>query len=212
MICQFTKEYILEQAKEKNIEIPSNYETILENYCELVKKYGYDLEFRKGRSLTFDNLGANAGCLKNNSIVATPEWAFQLVIKNQDADTAFRITLGHELTHKETQFSHYFSLCNLKYIAWVNEVHADFGAAQKMFNSNRKILIKAIDYKLNYKHKHQKGDIEDFTHPSWVRRKYYVEHFNFDSKLIQQIAKDVGCSNKKLINKICLFYKEIKLI
>lgn len=37
MICQFTKEYILEQAKEKNIEIPSNYEATLENYCELIR-------------------------------------------------------------------------------------------------------------------------------------------------------------------------------
>lgn len=72
-------------------------------------------------------------------------------------------------------------------------------------------LWNAIDYKLKYKRDYQKGDIEDFIHPSWARRKYYVKHFDFDTKLIQQIAKDVGCKNHKLINKVCKFYKPIQL-
>ena len=38
MICQLTKRYILEQAKENNIELPSNYEATLEKILRISKK------------------------------------------------------------------------------------------------------------------------------------------------------------------------------
>ena len=151
MICKFTKNYIFAKAKKENIIIPFNYEEILKSYFQITEKYGYKLKFKKGRGLTYNNLGANAGFFKNSSIVATPEWAFQLIINNEEAGLTFLITIGHELTHKEKEFNILkYGIKYIKMIAYTNEIHADFGAAQKMFNCNRKILIKAIDYKLNY--------------------------------------------------------------
>lgn len=87
-------------------------------------------------------------------ILCSTRWALRLVF-HQDEKTfnAFRITIGHELTHKEG----------------------------------------------------------DFMHPSWERREYYAEHFNFDEELIRQIAIDVGCSNEKLIKRISEYYKKIIL-
>lgn len=205
------KSIFQKKQKQKNIELSSNYEETLKTYCKLVEKYGYVLEFKKGRNLTFSNLGANAGVFNNSSIVATPEWAFRLVATD-DANVPFMITLGHELTHKEKEFPCFRHLLDLQFCTWVNEVHADYGATEKMFDCSRNALLTSIDYKLRYKREHQKGDIEDLTHPSWARRKYYAEHFDFNADLIQQIAKDTECKNQKLIDKMCNFYKEIVLI
>ena len=62
-----------------------------------------------------------------------------------------------------------------------------------------------------YKKALKKKDKGDFAHPSWERREYYVTNFNFDEKLIRQIARDVGCLNERLIEKITQFYKPIVL-
>ena len=54
---------------------------------------------------------------------------------------------------------------------------------------------------------------DDDYHPSWDKRESYVENFDFNSELIDQIAKDTGYSNPKFINKvkICGYYGDIKL-
>ena len=212
MISKFTKKYIIKQIKINHLKIQFNYEKTLIFYCKLIENYGYKLEFRKGRNLTINKLNANAGYFKNSSIVVTPEWAYQLIINNSNLNDIFLITLGHELTHKDNE------ICILKYgikyikmIAYTNEIHADFGAAQKMFNCNRKVLIKAIDYKLNYKKEYNQKDKSDFTHPSWARRLYYAENYNFNEDLIKKIAEDVGYKNEKLIKEISEFYDEIIL-
>lgn len=208
MISKFTKDYIAEKAKKENIAIPPNYEERLETYCQLVQSYGHKLEFRKGRSLTCNSLNANAG-LKNWSIVATPEYAYQLV-SDPEIDLPFKITLGHELTHKERDL-----ICliprKLKFYAWLNEAHADFGAAQKMFDSNRQVLLDSISFKLNYIKKHEGHDWEDYSHPSLARRRYYVENFDFDENLIRQIARDVNYRNNRVIEKVCNHFENIKL-
>ena len=71
--------------------------------------------------------------MKNSTIVATPEWAFQLVV-DTEASAVFMITLGHELTHKEKEISCFRHLFGLRFCTWINEVHADFGATQKMLD------------------------------------------------------------------------------
>lgn len=211
MLCKSTKKYIEKQARTKNIAIPSNYEDILNQFCEIAKGFGHKLEFRKGRGLSKNTLNANAGLFKNSSIVVTPEWAAQLVLCNKEnISDIFKITIGHELTHKEKQ------LCPIKYIpkikfikflSQVNEVHADFGAAKKMANGNRKQLLDSIEYKKSLK----KIDKEYFGHPSWTRRKIYVENYNFNNELIQKIAKDIGYTKQNQIDKVCKYYKEIEL-
>lgn len=141
--------------------------------------------------------------------MATPEWATQLVLYNSvETHNAFLITIGHELTHKDCDiFFLKHGLRNIRFVAWVNEVHADFGATQKMANNNRQELVNSMKYKKSYKEE----DKDKTNHPSWERRIYYAEHFDFGKELIQQIAKDAGCKNQKIINRVCQHFQEIKL-
>lgn len=209
MVCKSTKKYIENKAGKDKIVIPDNYENILNQYCIAVANFGYTLEFREGRNLTKSKLNANAGLFKNSSIVVTPEWAAQLVLYNtEEVHNAFKMTIGHELTHKDKDICVLrYGIRYIKFIAYINEVHADFGAAQKMANSNRDTLLKSLRYKKSF------TDVEkdDPTHPTWEKRISYVENFDFNKDLIQQIAKDVGCTNKNLIDKVCNHYQEITL-
>lgn len=209
MLSNFTKKYILRRARKEKIIIPQNYREILENYCQIVTGYGYKLEFRKGRGLRYNRLGANAGWHKDCAIVATPEWAYQLVT-NPEADLPFRITLGHELTHKERNLIG-FRLCTSKFYAWINEIHADYGASQKMFSGSRKALLDSICFKNNDTRKYGGCNKDTSSHPSWTKRKYYVENFDFDANLIQQIAKDVNYKNSKGIERACSYFQPIEL-
>ena len=207
MINKKTKKYIFKKAQQSNIEIPKNYENILQFYCDLISKYGYSLIFGLYPGLDIDKIGANAGLFKYSSIVATPEWAFQLVCNNESAHIAFLMTLGHELTHKEKDLFPPMYGCGTKFVAWVNEVHADFGGTQKMLNDNRISALEAITYKM----KQKSTDIENYSHPSWSRRQHYITNYNFNSELIKKIAQDAQYSNERVINKISSHFEEIVL-
>lgn len=108
-------------------------------------------------------------CLNGNAffgkiVILNPEYATRLILYNDDGlQNAYNITIGHELTHKDKQLRAPFRLGknHSKFIAWVNEVHADFGGTQKRANSDRNKLIKAIKYRLAIK----KEDKEDNIHP-----------------------------------------------
>lgn len=147
----------------------------------------------------------NAKAIDPNYILVSPEWATRLILfDNADTHNAFLITLGHEMTHNEGDFPETHTHFNdKKFIKWVNEVHADFGAAHKMTSSSRQKLLDSIEYKLSLK----KQDNDSTTHPSWERRKGYVENYDFDNKLIKKIALDTDCTNSTLINDICNHYK-----
>ena len=97
----------------------------------------------------------------------------------------------------------------------LNEVHADFGAAEKMVNGCKQKLLDSINYKseinesiinsskLNKNEKNRKLG----SHPSWSQRKKYVERGTFDDELIKEIAKTTGCYNTELIKKVREYYK-----
>ena len=93
------------------------------------------------------------------------------------------------------------------FINRVNEIHADFGAAEKMFDNSRQILLETILYKM----KLVKKPSIDKIHPTWEQRYNYVYNFNFDKTLIRRIANDVGCTNEKLIQKVISHFDEIYL-
>ena len=93
------------------------------------------------------------------------------------------------------------------FINYVNEVHADFGAAEKMVDSDRHKLILSMKYKLSLKH----TDNDLSSHPSWKRRLEYVSDYDFDEILIRRIADDAGCHNETLINEITSYYRPIIL-
>ena len=208
MISLFTRYYVKKQAKKKNIIVPSNYIEILSEYCKLVESYGYKLHFRWHLANDYDKLGANAGFF-NSPILVTTEWAARLVLENtEEVRTAFLLSLGHELTHKEKDI--YIltkGLCSLKFSLQINEVHADYGAVLKFVNSNRALALMGMNYKMKFKNINK----ESFEHPSWLKRKEYIQKYNFDEQLIRQIAEDVGCKNETVIKTVINHFDPIIL-
>ena len=207
MLSPFIKREIFKEAKRCHYQVPSDYEKILEKAQKVNAISDDKIVFSHLYDLWGSSLNANAGIL--HLILCNTKWAIRLVFfNNEDTMNAFFITIGHELTHKEKDFL-CFSLNpkDYKFMFRVGEVHADYGAAEKMVHSSRRKLLESVRYKKALK----KIDKEDFMHPTWNKREYYIEHFDFDEKLIRQIATDVGCSNSKLIQKVCNYYKRIVL-
>lgn len=215
MISQFTKKYIKNKAHEKNISLPDNYLDELYAYCSLIKEFNRRLSFRKGRNLPENRLGCNAGYLKCSTIVATPEWAFRLTaINTENVRLAFLMSLGHELSHKENDLNPFFYIIfknGVKFISYVNEIHADFGATQKFANYQRITQVNAMLYKVEAKKEYKIPDRAKNGHPSWRQRIEYVKNYDFDKKLIRKIAKDTNCNNEKLIQKVIEHFEPIHL-
>ena len=209
MISMKVRKYIHKTAKEQNLSVPDNYLDILDNYCKMTKEWGYKLFFKKIPYVNPHNLSAETVF---HRIYVTPAWAAQLVLHDtDDTRNAFIMTLGHERTHDDKVYR-FPLLAYLYFIRHVKEVYCDFGGAKKVCNSSRDKLIESIAYKMDFQKRSNKKDNEDCTHPSWERRRYYAENFDFGEKLIRQIAKDVKCRNQWLINSVIRSYDEIILI
>lgn len=186
----------------------AEYISIVEDVC--------GLSFKKRAFVNNKSLNAEYGGFKHAPIVVYPEWAVQIILHGDDENVrnAFRFTLGHELTHKERRCPTLPIRCKLfEFIGQVNELYADFGAAQKVAGGSREALLKSIDYKKENKSKLKTQDTQDRLHPSWQKRRDYAEHFDFDENLIHKIAKDNKCSGKRIETTVINFYKgyDIKL-
>lgn len=208
-------EYIFQTAKQQSIDVPEDYWDILNNYCKIVEQWGYRLVFKSKQGTNPDGLHADTTFHK---ITVTPAWAAQLVLHDTvDTRTAFMMTLGHETAHDEkTGFPLWAYVVFLPYLGFlrhVKETYCDFRAAQKVCNSDRDRFVKSIDYKIDFKKEIGEKNINDFTHPSWQKRRAYAEHFDFGESLIKQIAKDNKCSGKRIETTVINFYKgyDIKL-
>lgn len=203
-----TKHYIFKRAAELNTVVPSNYLDILK---EIIKSELSNGIYIKISWLYNCNKFINANAFFGKIILLNPEWATCLILyKDNDLENAFNITIGHELTHKDKHLCSFrLSKKKEQFMAWVNEVYADFGAAEKRAGASRQKLLDSIKYK---KERHPTEDSQ--LHPSWERRKHYVENFDFEPLLIEQIAKDVGYHNQKFIDKVksCGLYKNINLV
>lgn len=144
-----------------------------------------------------------------NTVVISFGWLRKL-IENNDLSTenAFLIMLGHELTHKKGDFSQKlcFRRADRKFVNWVNEVHADFGAAKEMAGGSRKALVESVKYKLLLK----PYSTDTHSHPSWARRLEYATNYNFDETLIQKIAADAAAS-ASLLQPVIAFFQPIVL-
>lgn len=191
--------------------MPENIDEILVKIKENEQLKQYDFKILS----YFDAFSTqvSGGYFRNSNIGVNSEWAARLVLYNDDPSVtnAFMITIGHEATHKENDYTLLKSLkkVNKKFINWIDEVHADFGAADKVADSSRNKLIASIDYKIN----DCKNSYKDYSsHPSWQRRRYYAENFDFNEQLIRQVAEDTGCKDEKLIQKVCGYYDDINLI
>lgn len=213
MIFLETRLYLIYRAKRLKIKWHNSYLSSLDQYKYLIEPYGCRLDFHWWRCFSFKILNCNAGFGKHTPIVASPCWVEKLIFNNSEAtQNAFLMSLGHELTHKENDISIFkgvFIKNGIRFIAHTNEVHADFGAVQKLANNNRKKQIEAMNYKMSHK---KNTDISDFFHPSWNKRQCYVKKYNFNEELIKQIAQDDNCTNQKLICNVVGHFEEIYLI
>lgn len=205
MVTIRLKCYIRKRAKQLGVEMPSNYRDILVKHTDRSNLSGNRIVFLS----LLENDVINGSPMIPAFIAFNYEWATRLVLfDNEETQKAFAITVGHELTHKDGDISKLIiGKERRKFVSWVSEVHADFGAAQKMTNSKRQALLEAIEYKRNL----QKNDCDTPSHPSWKKRGEYVANYNFTEELIHIIAKDTGCNDIKLINKAANFYKLIIL-
>ena len=201
------KIYVLIMALQYHIKRYEDVNTILDKYENVIKAQCYELRF----SFFYDFITTQESmCLtRTNVIVANPAWASKLILfNNSEIEDVFLITSGHEMTHIKKEFSYrHLKAENRKFVKWVNEVHADFGGAEKMAQSSKEKLINSISYKIRVKPNNQ----ESSTHPSWKQRMNYAKTGVFNKALIETIAEETGCTNNKLINEISKFYGDIVL-
>ena len=208
MISPLVVKYIKRKARRINKGLPQNYEVIL---CEKIRIYS------SKKKIIFSWLWDGGGKVPSASatipgiILINAEWATRIVLFPDDEDmhNAFRLTMGHEFTHQEND---YFFLepftKNEKFVYWVNEVHADFGGIVKAFDGKINPALQAMEYKRKSK---IREDRDTFTHPSWERRMRFVREFDFDAKLIREIAAIVGCKNEQLIDRVSSHFDGIVL-
>ena len=133
-----------------NVPIPSNYKNILRKYQNIQERNNQLIVFSFIYDWGSEMISANA--MLPGVILVNAEYAANIVLyDNNDTMNAFLLSIGHELTHKDgdIDFFRYIG-SNQKFIRWVNEIHADFGAAQKTVKSNRKLLVSACEYKQFY--------------------------------------------------------------
>lgn len=137
------KRRIEKRAKKLNIIIEKSIDEVLDKYEDMGNEKNISIHFFVLKETFTKELLASLTW--NKKMVLNPEWSIQLILDNKNAENAFLITLGHEITHKDGDFpnkgAHYK---NKKFINWVNEVHADFGGAEKMVNSDRQKLVDSI--------------------------------------------------------------------
>lgn len=153
----------------------------------------------------------NASATIPGLILINAEWAARIIL-NQDnphMHDAFALTVCHEITHQEKDF-YYFDLFTAdgKFVNWIDEVHADFGGAEKGLNGERSRAYLAMEYKLSCK---TKEDRDTRSHPSWNRRIDYITNYDFNDDLIDKIAFECGCNNDRLITKVKRFFDTIEL-
>lgn len=204
----FIKLYIYSKAKKSKLSNYDDVDSVLNKYENNLNIEQINFSFY----FLYDTFTESESmCItKHNKILANPAWAAKMVLfYSTKVEKVFFITVGHEITHIEKEFS--FKCLHAeerKFVRWTNEIHADFGAAEKMANSNRHELLEVIDYKINQKLYNKDSN----SHPSWKHRKGYVENYDFDINLINKIANDTDCINKELIEDICDHYQPIYLI
>lgn len=217
------KAHIIHRSKKLNKSIPNDISTKIDEYENM---------FAPGNSIKFSFIKdgffviLNGRAIGSNGILLTPEWAARLLLYDNDiTQNAFLITLGHEITHTEGDFSSKKLKENdKKFVNWVNEIHADFGAAKKMVKCDRQKLMASIQYKMDAKkeprckllNKYIKKALnlmhsDEYTHPTWETRLEYASNYDFDENLIKRIASETGCTNDALIKEICAYYKPIVL-
>lgn len=203
------------KAGEWKVPVPEDWKEQLNHYQT---EYNIELgEIDRNHFLSASLVGIRKSKQK---IQFNYEWALHLLLKKDPSiHKTFLVTLGHERTHGKGDWNPKFKspirfirkLKNIRFVLWLNEVHADMGSSVEFPELTRKDIIHACWYKVNVKFDNNLRDKEDMSHPSWARRIYYVQKYNFDEQLIRKIAADTGCEYVPLINRAIDEIPEIHL-
>lgn len=198
---------VYKYAIKNRLKVPKHYFKTIRKYEDAVKTPHRIIRISWFYGSIKDNLNASSAI--PFCVFLKKSWIPKIVFEDTDVVfKAFKGTVGHELTHKNNDMQSYkYKAVDRLFINKVNEVHADFGAAEKMFSNSRQILLETISYKMSLI---KKPNI-DKIHPTWEQRYNYVYNFNFDESLIRQIAADVSCTNGELIQKVINYFDEIYL-
>lgn len=209
MISPLVNMYVLCKAKRLHLALPEDWRNTLlreTEYCKVNRiKVIYSWIWDCGCTVP------NASATIPGVILVNAEWAALIALypDREDIHDAFRLTMGHEMTHHEKDyfFIEPFSKAS-KFVYWVNEVHADFGGIVKVFDANAEQGMSAMQFK-----KACKGDRDKdgHSHPSWKRRIEFIGNYDFNRELILKIAHITGCKNKELIQRVCEHFEEINL-
>ena len=87
-------------------------------------------------------------------------------------------------------------------INWTNEVFADYFSLYHVFK-NDKDKVERI---LKRKSKTRRKDKSSNYHPSYELRVKYIGLFDFGEELIEEIARDCGCNETFMIEKVKAWY------
>lgn len=96
--------YVYYKAIQWKMDKPKGIGKRLNNYRKSINSNGYIIVFSCFQSALNGIL--NAGSIIPKIITISPRWAVQLILfDSSETRNAFLITIGHELTHKDGDFS-----------------------------------------------------------------------------------------------------------
>lgn len=201
--------HVVRKAKKQGVRLSVDWREILFRELDC---------FKEGRiKMVYSWLWDSGGRVPNASstipglILVNAEWAAMIALyqENEKVHEAFKLTMGHEMTHQHDKFFIAIPFSkDAKFIYWINEVHADFGGAVIAFDGDVARTAEAMQFKRVCKGNRDK---DAYSHPSWQRRIEFIRNDNFDRELIYKIAIITGCKNERLIERVCDQYKDIQL-
>lgn len=197
--------HLKNRARKLKKKIPKNYK---ERLKEIVAEANSPVKICFSWAKDGGSHVLNATACKK-MLLFNAEWATRLILfDTTETRNSFRLTVGHELTHLDGDIKiRHCKKNDKKFLAWIHEVHADFGGAQKMCKNKRELAVAGIEYKQKLK----KSDKDRYSHPSWEKRLYYIRHYDFSKELLEVLANDTGCNNRELIQKVYDYYGSIML-
>lgn len=145
--------------------------------------------------------------------------------ENKVVRVAFTETILHEVGHLEHDIRSTGSLRkkDLKkgsdriFVSWASEVFSDFFGFRESGFCTDQMIDDVIDKKEYFRKRltdRSEGEEDDGhleEHPSWHRRRQWLHKRKFDENLVREIASNVGCADKGLIEAVCKHYPAIDL-
>lgn len=194
------------------------YRNILLPYDKFMQKYDICLIFTS--YLWSSVKSPNATAISNKFVMVNPYWIKEIVSCSNNVlpQNAFYQTLGHEISHTLYRLppeiygiKYYRKIKNYtgNFIAWINELYADFNSIKIIFDGNRSKGIECFCYKIEQFQIDKTLDTK--SHPSLKRRLYYIQNYDFTEALIRDIATYLQYPTDTEILQVVSYFPEIIL-